>query len=102
MPKKSNYRIDFSRLPRTEDEVLDNVDAEKLTNEFIKKVGKPRAVSMFEKYLKSLPEGHVLDSEFVKDNEGMIGSELFKKHVLSKYPEAFLTGWDSYNEITWD
>ena len=84
------YRLDFSRLARTAEEVLNDHHA----RELLALVGRKLAVKV-EATLK-LPEGHILDTLVVEDEAHLTGKEALLKHVLPKYPEAKLSSWDCW------
>ena len=88
------YRIDFSRLARSEKEIF----RDKCTREFLDELLRvsPNALSAHQSFTDSLAEGHVLDSLTVEDEPGMNGKQILENHVRVKYPEARLLSWDSF------
>ena len=86
------YRIDFSRLSRSFEELaLDLQVAEVLQNLC-------KAFKIEPQKFDYLPEGHQLDSIIVDDEPNLTGKEILEKHVKNKYPEATLCSWDCWEE----
>jgi hypothetical protein len=80
---KTKYRVDFSRLARTAEEILLDKSVTDFLSRFV-----PAAKLNF------MPDGHVLDSVTIEDEDGMTGPEIMKSHVLPSFPEAKLMSWD--------
>ena len=92
-----NYRIDFSRLARTEDEICMN----KRVNDFVDQIleGSTRAVRSHKDFQGSLMDGHILDSIMVEgEKEDLYGVDILEMYVKPNYPEARLLSWDSFQE----
>lgn len=91
MPK---YRIDFSRLARTPDEII----KDKLTCDFLSSIlTSYRAINAHDNFRNSLCDGHILDTFTVELNEyNLYGKDILDKYIKPKYPEAKLISWDSY------
>ena len=88
------YRIDFSRLARSEKEVFDDKSVKELLDFLFEK--SPNAKDAHLDFESSLPEGHVLDSVVVEDEPGEDGKKILDRHVKTRYPEAHLLSWDSF------
>ena len=90
-----NYRIDFSRLARTEDEIYMN----KRVNDFVEQIleGSERAVRSHKDFQGSLLDGHILDTITVEEEKkDLYGVDILEKYVKPKYPEAKLLSWDTF------
>ena len=91
------YRITFTRLPRHEGEIISS----QIVREVLMAMLPPgRARQAFEKAEKTFPEGHILASMWVHDEEQATGPELLQKHIIPTYPEATLCSWDAVTERT--
>jgi len=90
-----NYRIDFSRLARTEDEIRIN----KRVNDFVEQVleGSERAVRSHKDFQGSLVDGHILDTMTIEgEKEDLYGVDILEMYVKPNYPEAKLLLWDTF------
>jgi len=90
-----HYRIDFSRLARSEKEVFNDKASRELLDSLSK--DSPRALAVYQSLFNSLPEGHVLDSLTVEDEPDINGKKILERHVKVRYPEAHLLSWDSFS-----
>lgn len=90
----ARYRIDFSRLARSEEEIV----KDKAVKEFLRSLLKtsPNALNAHRNFENSLPEGHILDSIKIEDLPDLNGKQILEKYVLKTYPEANMVSWDSY------
>ena len=82
------YRVDFSRLARDVSEIQQDYAVVEFLSLFA-----PAAKLDF------MPEGHILDSMQVQDDEDLSGTELMRRHVLPTYPEAKLQSWDCWDSV---
>jgi hypothetical protein len=90
----ARYRIDFSRLARSEDDVYNSMAARQFLTSLMG--SDERSLEAYRSFESSLSEGHVLDSIKVEDQPGLNGNQVLEKHVKGAYPEAKLLSWDSY------
>ena len=86
----SKYRVDFSRLTRSMDEIQRQLEVFELMDRSLPSVAKEKVW----RFNESLPEGHILDYVMVIDKAGMFGKDILEKHIKPFIPEAVLTSWD--------
>jgi len=86
------YRIDFTRLARTEDEIQKNVIEDQFFNDILS--GRPKEV--YSSFMDSMPDGHIFDYKIINEKEGFAGIDILKYHIHPVYPEAKITSWDCY------
>lgn len=95
------YRIDFSRLARTEDEVIKDKLARDFIGKLIKRIAKdvtPIAINEWDDFRKSFPDGHILDNEIIEAEEDLDGPQVLDKFIKPKYAEAKILSWDRIKE----
>ena len=95
------YRIDFSRLARTEDEIIKDKIARDFVGVIIKRIAKavdPRAIQEWDDFRKSLPDGHILDKTIIETEEDLDGPQVLDKFIKPKYAEAKILSWDRIKE----
>jgi hypothetical protein len=84
------YRVDFTALPRS----IDQVAEAKAAEDFLARCLRGRARKVFGEYLSTVPEGHILMTATIRAKPDQTGEDLLHKHILPKYPEATLQSWD--------
>lgn len=94
MTMKTYYRIDFSRLARTMEEIARN----KLSKEFLAEISPKVVASKLIEFDDSLKTGHILDYKIIQDKPDKSGIDVLKEHVLPLYPEAQLMSWDYFEK----
>jgi hypothetical protein len=85
------YRVDFSRLARTESEI----STAKGVTDFLETVLSGRARDAVRTFHDNLPDGHILDTIRIGDKPNLSGQDILERHIIPKYPEATLRSWDA-------
>lgn len=86
------YRIDFSRLARTEDEIAKDMASKK----FLGVLLSGRSKEVHQSFINSLPDGHILDSKTIEDSRDLSGLEVLGEFISPIYPEAKMLSWDRF------
>ena len=89
----TKYRIDFSRLARSEEEIFNH----KVTKDFLYSISKDnqRVLEKHDEFFDNyLPDGHIVDSVRIEDCQDLNGKQVFDKHIKKRYPESKFLSWD--------